>query len=60
MKRRNGNRPFDSFDVMILLDRGGGGRQAEAARDQARRELTGAVVAAIQQFEGREPRRDAP
>ena len=38
-----------------LLDRGDGGRQFEAARDQARREFAGAVVAAIQQFEGREP-----
>ncbi len=37
------------------LDRFFGGGPCEAARDQALREFAGAVVAAIQQFEGREP-----
>ena len=36
-------------------DCGLGGGLREAARDQALREFAGAVVAAIQQFEGREP-----
>ena len=34
-----------------------GGRAAEAARDQALREFAGAVVTAIQEFQGREPGR---
>ena len=37
------------------FNRGDGGRRFDAARDQALAQFASAVVAAIQQFEGREP-----